>query len=118
MVKLNQHPTKRIPMKMKLRTFLATFLMIVFGLTACVQNNNTSTATTQPSPSQSSSPSTTPQTAQVPAPQSQVTLPVLDALLANDAFTSQLKTKLQITDDQITALKDSAASAVNKLRSE
>jgi lipoprotein-anchoring transpeptidase ErfK/SrfK len=111
-------PAKRIPMNMKVRTSLATFLMIVFGLTACVQNNNTSTSTTQPSPSQSSSPSTTPQTAQGPAPQSQVTLPVLDALLANDAFTSQLKTKLQITDDQINALKASAASEVNKLRTE
>jgi lipoprotein-anchoring transpeptidase ErfK/SrfK len=47
-----------------------------------------------------------------------VTLPVLDALLANDAFTSQLKTKLQITDDQINALKAAASSEVNKLRSE
>jgi lipoprotein-anchoring transpeptidase ErfK/SrfK len=47
-----------------------------------------------------------------------VTLPVLDALLANDTFVSEVKSKLQITDDQIAALKAAASSEVNRLRSE
>jgi len=102
-------------MKMKVRTSLATLLVIIFGLPACVQNNsNTSSSTVQPS----ASPTVTVQPASGTGPQSQVTLPVLDALLANDAFTSELKTKLQVTDDQISALKAAASSEVNRLRSE
>jgi len=98
----------------KVRTSLATLLLIVFGLAACVQNNNTSTSTVQPS----ASPTSTVKSATDTGPQSQVTLPVLDALLANDTFVSELKTKLQITDDQLTALKAAASSEVNRLRSE
>lgn len=100
------------------RTSLATLLVITllvitFGLAACVQNNNnTSTATVQPS----ASPTSTVQPASRAGSQSQVTLPVLDALLANDSFVSQLKTKLQISDDQITSLKAAASSEVNRLR--
>jgi len=102
-------------MKMKVRTSLATLLVIIFGLAACVQNNsNTSSSTVQPS----ASPTVTVQPANETGSQSQVTLPVLDALLANDAFISELKTKLQITDDQINALKAAASSEVNRLRSE
>ncbi len=45
-----------------------------------------------------------------------VTLPVLDALLADDAFKSNLKTKVELTDDQIAQLKKVAADEVAKLR--
>jgi lipoprotein-anchoring transpeptidase ErfK/SrfK len=47
---------------------------------------------------------------------SQLTLPVLDALFANQEFVAQLKSKLQITDDQIEALKKVAAEEVDRLR--
>jgi lipoprotein-anchoring transpeptidase ErfK/SrfK len=102
-------------MKIYFRTYLVTLLLLSFAVAGCVQNNgNTSTSTVQPSPS--SSPTASPQTAT--ETRSQVTLPVLDALLANDAFVSELKTKLQITDDRIAALKTAASTEVNRLRTE
>ena len=45
-----------------------------------------------------------------------MTLPVLDALLSDDAFKSNLKTKVEITDDQIAQLRKVAADEVAKLR--
>jgi lipoprotein-anchoring transpeptidase ErfK/SrfK len=43
-------------------------------------------------------------------------LPVLDALLSDDAFKSNLKSKVELTDDQIAQLKKVAADEVAKLR--
>jgi lipoprotein-anchoring transpeptidase ErfK/SrfK len=104
-------------MKTCVRKSLGLLILLIGTTISCVQNNNnTPTSTVLPSPSPS--PTATVQSTTAKGPQSQVTLPVLDALLANDGFTSQLKTKLQITDDQITALKAAAASEVNKLRTE
>ncbi len=45
-----------------------------------------------------------------------ITLPVLDALFADAAFKAELKTKLQLTDDQINALRKISGAAVAKLR--
>jgi len=45
-----------------------------------------------------------------------VTLPVLDALLSDDAFKSNLKTKVELTDEQIAQLRKVAADEVAKLR--
>ena len=45
-----------------------------------------------------------------------ITLPVLDALLADESFKAELKSKLQLTDDQIGALKKISGEAVAKLR--
>lgn len=104
-------------MKTCVRKSLGLLILLISTTISCVQNNNnTSTSTVLPSPSPSAT--ATLQSTTATGPQSQVTLPVLDALLANDGFTSQLKTKLQITDDQITALKAAAASEVKKLRTE
>lgn len=65
-------------------------------------------------PAGSASPSASPTTkASVAIP---VTLPVLDALLADDAFKSNLKSKVDLTDDQIAQLKKVAADEVAKLR--
>jgi lipoprotein-anchoring transpeptidase ErfK/SrfK len=44
-----------------------------------------------------------------------ITLPVLDALLADEAFRAELKSKLQLTDDQIAALRRISSEAVAKL---
>lgn len=102
-------------MKNYVSTSLTTLLLFVFAFAGCVQSNsNNSASTVQPSPTASptaSQPSAT-------ETRSQVTLPVLDALLANDAFVSEVKTKLQIPDDQITALKTAASSEVKRLRTE
>ena len=44
-----------------------------------------------------------------------ITLPVLDALFGEDAFKAELKAKLQLTDDQIAALRRISSEAVTKL---
>ena len=101
-------------MKIHVRRLLVTPLLFVFALTGCVQNNsNTSTSSVQPS----SAPSPTASQQATTEARSQVTLAVLDALLANDSFVSDLKTKVQITDDQVAALKTAASTEVKRLRS-
>jgi lipoprotein-anchoring transpeptidase ErfK/SrfK len=45
-----------------------------------------------------------------------ITLPVLDALFADEAFTKRLKGKLQLSDDQISRLRKISRDAVTKLR--
>jgi lipoprotein-anchoring transpeptidase ErfK/SrfK/ribosomal protein L12E/L44/L45/RPP1/RPP2 len=45
-----------------------------------------------------------------------ITLPVLDALFANEGFKSELKSKLLLTDEQITALRKISSEEVAKLR--
>ena len=61
---------------------------------------NTNSATTQPSP----------QTAQTNtnANAAPVTLPVLDALFAEESFAAELKAKLQLTDEQVENLRKAA----------
>jgi len=101
-------------MKIYVRRCLVSALLLVFAFTGCVQNNtNTPTSTVQPS----SAPSPTASQQPTTEARSQVTLPVLDALLANDTFVSELRTKVQITDDQVAALKTAASTEVNRLRS-
>jgi lipoprotein-anchoring transpeptidase ErfK/SrfK len=45
-----------------------------------------------------------------------VTLPVLDALLADEKFTQDLKSKLQLSDEQIASLKRVSSAEVSRLR--
>ena len=45
-----------------------------------------------------------------------VTLPVLDAFFAQEGFANELKTKLQLTDDQVTRLNNIARQETSKLR--
>jgi lipoprotein-anchoring transpeptidase ErfK/SrfK len=44
-----------------------------------------------------------------------LTLPVLDAFLANESFSGLLKSRLQLTDEQIAKLKDAARAGTAKL---
>jgi hypothetical protein len=46
----------------------------------------------------------------------QVTLPLLDALLTDEKFVGQLKSKLKVTDDQVNQLKQASSAAVDRLR--
>jgi len=85
-------------------------LCLLAGCTAGPGNSNT--ATVQPSPLPSASPSPTIQeTTSV-----QVTLPLLDALLNDEKFVGQVKSKLKITDDQVAELKRVSSDAVSRLR--
>ena len=98
---------------MNLRIVLL-FLVLTISFAGCTtipSNNNANlpnTANTNASPS--SSPSTSTQEV------SQLTLPWVDALLANESFASELKSKLQLTDDQINSLKKVASTEVSRLR--
>ncbi len=45
-----------------------------------------------------------------------VTLPVLDALLADESFKGELKSKLKLTDEQIAALRKASAEEIGRLQ--
>jgi len=45
-----------------------------------------------------------------------VTLPVLDAMFSDESFAADLKSKLQLTDEQIDKLKTASSQAVSNLR--
>src|SRR5258706_10785108 len=45
-----------------------------------------------------------------------ITLPVLDALFGDQTFQTDLKSKVQLTDDQIKVLRKISSAAVTKLR--
>ena len=47
----------------------------------------------------------------------QVTLPVLNALLADDAFVHEAKTRAKLTDEQIDSLKQASQAEIDRLRS-
>jgi lipoprotein-anchoring transpeptidase ErfK/SrfK len=72
-------------------------------------NNTNSTSAGSPSPSASTSPVAVSKTAPVP-------LPVLDALFSDEAFKTNLKSKLALTDDQLGALQKIAGDEVARLR--
>ena len=80
---------------------------------ACTTETNKSTppvlTTTTPAPSPSTSPATTQTSVGI-------TLPLLDALLAEDAFVRELKNKANLSDAQIESLKRASQSEINRLR--
>lgn len=97
-------------------TPLAIGLALALFAGACVTqpsgNSNSNTGRTTPSPSASPTASATNSVSAVP-----VTLPVLDAFFASDeAFTTELKTKLSLTDDQVAQLRSVAREETSKLR--
>jgi murein L,D-transpeptidase YcbB/YkuD len=86
---------------------------LTFAAACTTQPNNSNspavTQTTTPSPAPSASPSAATQSVKV-------TLPVLDALLAEKAFVGQLKDKAKLSDEQIESLKRASQSEINRLR--
>lgn len=72
-------------------------------------NNTNSISAASPSPSSSATPGAVSKAAPV-------TLPVLDALFSAEAFKSDVKSKLQLTDDQLGALQKIAGDEVARLR--
>jgi lipoprotein-anchoring transpeptidase ErfK/SrfK len=87
-------------------TFRAALIITVCGLllAGCKRQ-----AQTPPPPVATS----TPPTASEAIP---ITLPVLDALFADETFKTELKSRLQLTDDQINALRKVSSEEVVKLR--
>jgi len=104
-------------MKLNLVKLGPLFILVVLAVNACTANNtNTSTVATQSSPS-TPTPTASPTPAVEHQTSSSVTLPVVDALLTNDQFVSELKAKLQVQDAEISSLKNAASEEVNRLRS-
>src|SRR5207237_4027656 len=94
---------------------LTAIIALSLTLAACSQEVQTPRTAATPSPAASSSPpaaSLAPPTEET-AP---MTLPVLDALLADERFRADLKSKLRLTDEQISALRKISSDEVANLR--
>jgi lipoprotein-anchoring transpeptidase ErfK/SrfK len=89
-------------------THKATLILLIFGLfvSGCRHQAGSPQAVGTPTPAPATSTNET-----VP-----MTLPVLDTLFADEAFTKRLKGKLQLSDDQISRLRKISRDAVTKLR--
>ena len=77
-------------------------LCLISGCTPATNNPNTANINapnTAPSPSASVAPVESTQAS------AQITLPLLDALLTDDTFTGELRSRLKLTDEQIASLK-------------
>ncbi len=99
-------------MKRISHTSLGLVMALSFLAAGCAVepgNNSTTTATGSPAPTASQSATPVTQVASV-------TLPVLDALFSDEAFKTAVKTKVQLTDDQIQQLQKVSGDAVARLR--
>ena len=96
-------------------TFGLIIAFATFAAAGCmnesVSNSNSIAAATPAASVVSPSPATVSKAAAIP-----VTLPVLDALFSDDAFKTTLKSKVELSDDQIAQLKKLAADEVARLR--
>jgi lipoprotein-anchoring transpeptidase ErfK/SrfK len=95
----------------------ALFMMACILATGCVveptkQANSNSNVAALPTATATVSP--TPVSEKASKTQA-LTLPVLDAFLANESFSGLLKSRLQLTDEQIAKLKEAAHSDTAKL---
>jgi lipoprotein-anchoring transpeptidase ErfK/SrfK len=77
--------------------------------------NTTTTTTTAPLPSPSNSPSPASQAQAQQANAAPLTLPVLDAFFADESFAAALKSKLQLTDEQVNKLRTVAREETARL---
>ena len=97
---------------MKLFTLIAILTALLLT-GACVPQPDSKTQTNAagtPSPATSPSPLTTDSAAVKP-----ITLPVLDAFFADNSFAETLKTRLKLSDEEVTKLKELARSETAKL---
>src|SRR5256712_4703565 len=94
----------------------SSYLLIAVCVSAmgCVvtptNQSNSNAGPSSPSPEASASPAN-----EKAAKTQPLTLPVLDAFFADESFSELLKTRLQLTDDQVTKLKQLAHSETAKL---
>ena len=100
-----------------IQRFLILTIVLCF-FTSCMApansnvNSNSGVTLATPSPSASASPTSSATT----TASAQITLPLLDALLADEKFVGQLKNKLNISDDQVASLKQTSSAAIDQLR--
>jgi hypothetical protein len=107
----------------KIRDLKKFYVLILVGVlidfTGCAPRENTTTVNTNVN---SNPVNTTVNTNSVKPPENKqatmampVTLPVLDAMFTDEQFAAELKSKLQLTDEQINRLKEVSGSAVRDL---
>ena len=95
--------------------FALTACLIVTGCAVAPTNQANQNASASPLPSATVSPSPIAEKTTKVAP---LTLPVLDAFFADESFRGSLKTRLQLTDEQVTKLKELAHAETAKLNEE
>ena len=86
--------------------------LLIFAVGCATEPGGNSNSNAAGSPSPSASPSLAGSVSKATA----VTLPVLDALFSNEAFKSSLKSKVELTDDQLAQLQKIASEEVARLR--
>jgi lipoprotein-anchoring transpeptidase ErfK/SrfK len=92
-------------------------LTIILG--GCVANQPANVSNNNPANTNTASATPSPATVKVRAQDEDalpVTLPVLDAFFADESFAGELKTKLQLTDEQVGRLRTMAREETSKLR--
>jgi lipoprotein-anchoring transpeptidase ErfK/SrfK len=109
-----------VPWILRLMSALFGVVMMLAGA-ACVQespNGTTSPAAKTNATSNAPMPAQpAPEKAETPAPKDEaLTLPVLDAFFAQESFSGELKSKLQLTDEQVNQLRSIARQETSKLR--
>src|SRR5947207_485621 len=92
--------------------FALTACLTVTGCVAEPTNQANKNTVASPLPSATASPSPAQEEAAKAEP---LTLPVLDAFFADESFSGSLKTRLQLTDEQVTKLKELAHTETAKL---
>ncbi|MFL6256263.1 MAG: L,D-transpeptidase [Pyrinomonadaceae bacterium] len=100
-------------LKMTWKSPLALVAALLLAASGCTTSGPTNTATPV-APVTSASPAATATPAANAAPTATaaslpVTLPVLDAMFADEAFAGELKSKLQLTDEQVESLRKVAS---------
>jgi lipoprotein-anchoring transpeptidase ErfK/SrfK len=99
---------------MKTRLLLLSLALCLFAsCTTSPTNTNTATVNPTPSPTASPSPSQAQSASTTPA---QITLPLLDALLGDEKFASEARSKLNLTGEQIDSLKRVSGEEIARLR--
>ncbi len=103
-------------MRIFLRTAV-TVIVVTMALGGCV-NQPANVANNNPANTNAPAPQPSPATVKVVADEGAlpVTLPVLDAFFADETFAVELKSKLQLTDEQIGKLRTMAREETAKLR--
>lgn len=104
---------------------LSSLLLVASACTTTAPTNTTqpsapsNTATANPSPAASATPSAAANAgASNNAASLPVTLPVLDAMFADESFAGELKSKLQLSDEQVARLKQVAREETGNLSEE
>src|SRR3954467_1284963 len=104
-------------MRIFVRTILALFAFVI-TLTGCIQQS-ANVANNIPVNAATPAPASSPQIVKASASDADaipVTLPVLDAFFADENFSAELKSKLQLTDEQVERLRKVAREETSRLR--